>query len=745
MVLLLPAAAEVASAQAGRGRLAEPLAPIAAIAAEEVAAGRVPGAVVLVGREGEIVFRGAFGERSLVPERRPMREDTIFDLASLTKVVATTTAVMQLVDAGVLHLDDPVARYWPAFGAHGKQRITVRQLLTHHSGLRPGLAPQASWSGAAGALARVVAESPVADPDTRFLYGDLDFIVLGELVRRISGQPLDVYCTAHVFTPLGMKDTGFRPAAALRDRLAPTTRWGEVHDPTARGMGGVAGHAGLFSTADDLARFAQMLLDGGRAGDARILSAGAVEEVTSPQSPAGSGVRRGLGWDLDSPLASAWRGLLSDRTYGHTGYTGASLWIDRVTRTYVVILANRVHLPDEGDAGPLRRRIAEVVATAIAPVRAAGVETGVDVLAAERFAPLSGKRVGLITNQTGLDSAGRRTVDLLHAADGVELVRLFGPEHGFTGDREGRVGFMRDRTTGLPVISLYGEVERPADPMLDGLDALVFDVQDAGARFYTYVTTMAYAIEAAARRSIPFYVLDRPNPINAAVVQGPVLEDELRSFTGYFPLPVRHGMTVGELARLFNAEYGIGADLRVVAMRHYRRDEWYDQTGLRWVAPSPNLPSLRAATLYPAVAIVEGANVSVGRGTETPFELVGAPWIDAAALATSLSRRNISGVRFEETTFVPRAHPFAGRTCRGVHIVLEDREELDAPALGIEIARALHRLGGRAFRLDATTAMIGARWVVRAIEDDQEPSSIAARWRAALDRFLALRAKYLLY
>jgi uncharacterized protein YbbC (DUF1343 family) len=281
--------------------------------------------------------------------------------------------------------------------------------------------------------------------------------------------------------------------------------------------------------------------------------------------------------------------------------------------------------------------------------------------------------------------------------------------------------------------------------MLAGLDALVFDVQDAGVRFYTYATTMAYAMEEAARHGISFFVLDRPNPIDADVVQGPVLDPDLRSFTGYHPLPVRHGMTIGELARLFNAERRIGADLHVITMDNYRRGEWYDETGLPWIPPSPNLRSLGEAALYPAVALLEGANLSVGRGTATPFEVLGAPWVDGRRLASHLSGRPIAGVRFEATEFVPEQEPFEGRRCRGVRFVLTDREQLDAPLLGVELANALRRLHGRAFRLDDTLGSIGSRRVVRAIDEGEDPRLIARGWEEDLASFLTVRRRYLLY
>jgi uncharacterized protein YbbC (DUF1343 family) len=374
-----------------------------------------------------------------------------------------------------------------------------------------------------------------------------------------------------------------------------------------------------------------------------------------------------------------------------------------------------------------------------------GVRSGIDELSVQGFDPLSGLRVGLITNHTGLDSKGRRTLDLLSNASNLKLTALFSPEHGLNGNVDVAVPSSMELVTKLPVHSLYGDVRRPTREMLEGLDALVFDIQDAGVRFYTYITTMAYAMEAAAKKGLRFYVLDRPNPINAAVVQGPVLEAELKSFTGYHPLPVRHGMTVGELAGLFNQEANIGVRLQIVKMQHYRRGSWYDETGLPWVAPSPNLRTLRAAVLYPGVALVEGANVSVGRGTEGPFELLGAPWIDGDELAAYLNQRNIAGVSFTATRFTPSGSRFKDSECAGVRVWVSNRARLDSPALGVEIASALHRLYKGKFRLDQTIGLVGARWVVQAVKDGWDPRAIVRRWQATTDDFLKLRDKYLLY
>ena len=745
----------------------EQMAPIAELAKKEIQAGRIPGAVILIGNRGKVVFRREFGLRALKPKKVPMTTDTIFDIASLTKVIATSTAVAQLVETGKLNLEDPVAKYWPEFKVNGKEAITVRDLLTHYSGLRPSLDSKPNGSGYDTILRMAEEEKPILPSGTSFIYSDINFIILGELVSRISGETLDVYCANHIFKPLEMKDTGFKPSPLLRPRIAPTQYqhgttgiilWGEVHDPVAYSMGGVAGHAGLFSTADDLAIFAQMVLEGGSRKGVRILSPLMIRKMTTPQSPPDKLPLRGLGWNIDSSLAS-------EASYGHKGFTGTGIWIDPVSNTYVIILTNRVHPNGKGKVEPLRTKILSFVNEAIEPVSVEGVlarkplpsqyepgennnekvQTGIDVLTGEKFEPLTGLRVGLITNHSGIDSAGRRTVDLLHKAPNVKLVAIFSPEHGFSGKADRRVLSTKEPLTGLPVYSLYGAIVRPTQKMLAGLDALVFDIQDAGARFYTYITTMGYAMEACAKKGIPFYVLDRPNPITASLVQGPILDRNLRSFTGYFPLPVRHGMTVGELATLFNVEMKIGVKLHVIKMRGYERNYWYDDTGLLWLNPSPNLRTLSEAILYPGVAMVESSNVSVGRGTSTPFELLGAPWIAGEELASYLNNRRIKGIRFIPVEFTPATSPFKNQLCHGVQIAVLDRQILDSPALGVEIVSALYRLYPKDFQLGKTLGLIGSREVLQAIKNGQDPAAIAQNWLEPLEQFYKLRSKYLLY
>jgi uncharacterized protein YbbC (DUF1343 family)/CubicO group peptidase (beta-lactamase class C family) len=678
-----------------------------------------------------------------------------------------------------------VAKYLPEFGQNGKDDITVRQLLTHYSGLEPDLDLKASWVGKDTAFRMAFAETPAQAPGSGFTYSDINFIVLGALVERVSGETLEVYTARHIFTPLKMTRTRFVPPATWRAKIAPTQYdenekmlRGVVHDPTARRMGGVAGHAGLFSTADDLAKFAQALLNGGGG----ILSPLMVEKMTSPEQPPAAPVLRGFGWDIDSPFSSNRGDLLPVGSFGHTGFTGTSVWIDPTTNTYIVLLTNAVHPRGKGNAIGLRSKVATEVAAALSLTsseedalrgksitgyneaqsaarrmnsRNGTVKTGIDVLEEHGFDLLKAnddknkKKIGLVTNQTGIDDDGRRTIDVLAQAPGVSLEAIFSPEHGVTGTLDTtHVGDSTDAATGVPVYSVYGGTDaarRPAPDVMKNLDAVVFDIQDAGARFYTYETTLGYFLEAAAAAGIEIIVLDRPNPVTGSFVQGPPTDAGHDSFTNYWTVPVRHGMTMGELAKMFNAERNINAKLTVVPMEGWQRGDWFDSTGLTWVNPSPNLRSVTEAALYPGVALIEGTNVSVGRGTDTPFELVGAPWVKSRELAAYLNARGITGVRFVPLTFTPTASVYSGQECGGVNIVVTDRNGFDAPESGIELAAALHKLYATDFKIERMTELLVNQTVYDALVAGQDPRRIAQDWQDELEKFQAVRKKYLIY
>jgi uncharacterized protein YbbC (DUF1343 family)/CubicO group peptidase (beta-lactamase class C family) len=738
----------------------------------------IPGAVLLVGHDGHIVYRKAFGERSLEPVRSAMTGDTIFDLASLTKVIATNTAVMQLFEQGKIRLNDPVTKYIPEFAQNGKEDITVRDLLTHYSGLEPDLDLSHPWSGRDTAYRMAFSETPVSPPEIKFVYSDINFLVLGALVERVTGMPLEVYCQQKIFGPLGMTSTRFLPPAIWVPRIAPTEYdehgqmlHGVVHDPTVRRMGGVGGQAGLFSTADDLAKFAQALLD-----KTTILSPLTVEKMSTPQQPPNAPTLRGFGWDIDSPFSSNRGELLPVGSFGHTGFTGTSLWIDPTTRTYIVLLTNAVHPRGKGSVVSLRSKVATAVAAGLSltvPAQEAlrmktitgyneamisqhhvgdrngSVLTGIDVLESQNFGPLQGRRIGILTNQTGIDSAGRRTVDVLAHAPGVQLTAIFSPEHGVTGALDTtKIGNSRDTATGVPVYSVYGSTDdarRPPLDVLKQLDTVVIDLQDAGVRFYTYETSVGYFLEGAAKAGISIVVLDRPNPITGAFVQGPISQPGRENFTNYGPIPVRHGMTLGELAQMFNAEHNIDAKLTVIPMQGWMRGDWFDETSVEWTNPSPNLRSLTEATLYPGVALIEGTNISVGRGTGTPFEMLGAPWMDARQLAAYLNARQIPGVRFVAVTFTPASSNYANQVCHGVNIVLTNRQFLDAPELGIELASALLKLYPQQFHMEKMIEILANQAVYDALTRGEDPHRIALDWPDDLASFEKVRERYLIY
>ena len=754
-----------------------------AIVDKAVAEGNIPGAVLLIGHNGKVVHRKAFGSRSIDPVREPMTVDTIFDLASLTKCLATATSVMRLVEDGRIRLGDSVATYLPEFAQNGKKDITIRDLLTHYSGLAPDLDLKSQWAGREAAYQMAMREKPINPPGSQFVYSDINFETLGFLVEKVTGQPLNEYASANIFVPLGMRNTRFLPPQSWIPRIAPTQYdedghmlRGVVHDPTARRMGGVAGHAGLFSTADDMALFAQDFLTG-----FTVLSQSAIAKMSSPQQPPNGTVLRGLGWDIDSPFSTNRGELLPVGSFGHTGFTGTSLWIDPVTDTYIILLTNAVHPRGGKSTVSLRCKVATAVVQALdlsvseqdklrmaritgynelmpasrrIIARNGDVKAGIDVLEADGFRELHANaihpvRVGLVTNQTGIDAHGARTVDVLAHASGVRLSAIFSPEHGIAGKLDTTaIGNSEDAATGVPIYSVYGDTDakrRPSSAALEGVDEIVFDIQDIGARFYTYETTLGYFLEAAAKSGKEIVVLDRPNPICGAFVQGPVADSGRESFVSYWQTPVRHGMTMGELAKMFNVERGIGAKLSVVPMQGWIRGDWFDSTGELWVNPSPNMRSLTEAVLYPGIGMIEGSNISVGRGTDTPFELVGAPWVNAVELAKYLNAREIAGVRFIPIEFTPDSSEYGEQKCNGVQIEVTDRNLLDSPELGVELAAALQSLYPGSYKLADVDTLMAHKASLDAIAAGQDPRRVAEQWRDNLERFEVLRAKYLIY
>ncbi len=800
------------------GMNAAKLNKIEALVNADIADKKLPGAVVIVGHKGKIVYRKAFGNRSLVPTVEKMTVDTIFDVASLTKPVATATSIMILVEQGKLRLNDTIGKFITDIDDREAKKVTIQQLLTHTSGYRPDFDLGEKWTGREGMLAALKIEKLRNPPGTRFVYSDIGFIVLGEIVARLSQSNLFQFTENNLFAPLLdslspngnnlVKTSGFsRNRTEWLNRVAPTEDVcgqqnylgsvapkdcvkyqkilrGEVHDPTANRMDGLAGHAGLFSTADDLARYCQMLLNGGTLDGKRIMSAQTVAKMTSPVVVAEDGSTRGLGWDINTSFSSNRGELFPLGSFGHTGFTGTSIWMDPASETFVVFLSNRVHPDGKGDVTSLRAKVATIAASAIenppmdkwreqearynAAVAAqiprfkdaieranqlsAGIQNrtvlnGIDILEKNGFKELDGKTIGLVTNHTGRNLAGKSTIDVLFEAKNVKLVSLFAPEHGIRGELDTeKIDDTNDEKTGLPVYSLYKDgMRRPKPEQLKDLDAIVYDIQDIGARFYTYTATLKNVMEEAAKLNIPIYVLDRPNPINGVSVEGSLATEDKLSFIAAHTIPVRYGLTIGELGQMMNAERKIGAKLTVIKMDGWRRPMWFDETGQTWVNPSPNMRSLTQATLYPGIGLLETTNLSVGRGTDTPFEVIGAPWLDGQKLSKYLNERGLPGVRFVPIRYKPEASVFKDEELGGVNFIITNRGNFNSVRTGIEIAAAIRKLYPTEWQVDRYLRLLVNQDILDRLKRGETPEAIERSWSADLAEFQKRRALYLLY
>ena len=714
--------------------------------------GKLPGGVIWFQHQGKRYHR-AYGQRSVAPRDEVMTEDTIFDAASLTKVIATTPSIMKLVEKNQMDLDAPVAKYLPAFAAKQKENVTIRHLMTHTSGLRPGLSLREPWKGIPEAIRRACDESLISPPGTQFKYSDINFILLGEIVSRVSGKPLHQFASEEIFQPLKMGHTRFLPPDEWIEKIAPTTKLkdsylrGVVHDPTSRRMGGVAGHAGLFTCAADLARFAQMMLGQGMLEGVRLFRPETISLMTRIQSPKGLSEKRGLGWDIDSPYSSPRGYHFPIGSYGHTGWTGTSIWIVPQTDTFLLFLSNRNHPTEDGSVVALRRTLATIAANSVSESFSdAGqlVLNGIDVLKEQGFRRLRGLKTGLITNHTGHDRFRTSTIDLLHTSKNVQLEKLFSPEHGIRGKLDGKIEDGVDTQTGLKILSLYGEHRQPQASDLDGLDALVFDIQDIGCRFYTYISTMGLAMEAASKAGLKFIVLDRANPINGIDVEGPVLQGET-DFVGFHSIPVRHGMTVGELALMFMHEKGLDLDLEIIPVSGWKRQAYFDSTGQPWTSPSPNMRNLKEAILYPGIGILEFTPLSVGRGTDTPFEVVGAPFIRDLEFAEALNALGIEGVAFTPIQFTPSASVFKNEICQGVYISVRDRSLVHPVEIGVQIARTLHALYPESWDTKNLNRLLRDEPTQSHILSGSELDVIESGWNKNLNLFIERRSAFLLY
>ncbi len=801
------------------GMNAETLEKIEGIVSGPITDGDFPGCVIAIGRGSKVVYLRAFGNRSLKPNPTPMSTDAIFDLASLTKPIATSSAIMRLVDQGKLELYQTIASIVPAFAENGKGEITIADCLLHQSGLVADNAISDYADGVEEAWRRIYAMKMVAPLRSEMIYSDMNFIMLAEIVRILSGKSHEQFVQDEVFGLLGMRETGYLPAQRftheqLAARVAPTQphvrsddqdmneSWGlgGVHDPRAYALGGVAGHAGLFSTASDLCIFGQMMLGRGTLwqdarrtygqknrtdADVQVVSESTWDLWTKPRLSGGLDDLRAYGWDVRSGFSGNRGRSLSSRSFGHGGFTGTGMWIDPTNDLYVIFLANRVHPSGEGACNSLIREVGSVAADAIdwstppaprvtlapwtqvefvdTPMQEAtktiksaestektSVLTGVDVLRRDDFQSLAGMKIGLITNPTGVARDGVSDITLLHESTNVHLEKLFSPEHGLYALKDEKVTDETDPATGLHVYSLYGETRRPTAEMLDGIDTLVFDIQDIGTRFYTYMSTMGEAMLAAAEHGKRFVVLDRPNPIDGVRVEGPITDAGRESFIAWDAIPLRHGMTMGELAQFFKRSRKLDTlDLEVVRCEGWKRSVRFDQTDLPWVSPSPNMRNLTEELLYPGMGLLETTNVSVGRGTATPFEWFGAPWLDLDAsekLVESLDALKLPGIFFATCRFTPDASVHKNVECCGVQLTLTDPDAFDSVRTGIEIACQLQKLfGDRWNGAKGFDRLLVHQATLDGVLSGQSYETLSSAWQLTLDAFMTQRAECLLY
>ncbi|MFK7998508.1 MAG: exo-beta-N-acetylmuramidase NamZ domain-containing protein [Polyangiales bacterium] len=687
---------------------------IDAAVAGALAADSLPGAVVLIGDSQGTHFARAYGQRSVEPTRSRMSLDTVFDLASLTKVF-TALGVLRLVAAGRLTLEEDLGRHIPALAG-----VSAEDLLLHRAGFPAVDALGDYVTDRDTNIERILATERT--PPGAFRYSDLGYIALGEVIERMSGKPLDEAIRELVCEPLGLQarfrpefderiaPTEYAPRRAAEGEEPPMIR-GVVHDPRAYRLGGVAGHAGLFASASDVAKVARMLLGGVDGFLPEALRRRMLTPVRMGEA------ERTLGLDA------------YDGGVAHRGFTGTFLHVHEGHGRFAVVLTHAVHPRAQGNAAPLRDAIRALANEVQVLAEPAELAFGIDVLRAESFRRLAGKRVGLFTHDAAVARDGQTTRRLLQ--DAVDLRLLFAPEHGLGANREGVIA--DERADGVVIQSLFGANRDPRPEAFERFDVLIVDIQDVGARFYTYFASMHRLLRAAALAGTPVLILDRPNPLGGVRVEGPLVEPSHETFINHHPLPILHGLSAGEMARLLVAEEELDVDLEVVTIQGWSGETWRD-LNLRWVPASPNLRTLDAVELYPAVALVEGANVSVGRGTDTPFQLVGAPYVDAERLLAAVVA---AGGRGEVASFEPSARPFRGRPCHGVRLS-PDGSSL---ALGFAILGSLAT--HRQFQGARTAGLLASDTVQR--EALRGQAGLVESFRPAELAFEARRVPHLLY
>jgi uncharacterized protein YbbC (DUF1343 family)/CubicO group peptidase (beta-lactamase class C family) len=666
--------------------------------------GEMSGASLLVGRGPDILYQRVYGHSDITTQE-PLSHEHLFDAASLTKPLVTAMSILLLAQDGLIDLDAPLTKY---LALPWKVSPTVSQLLSHHGGLRPVV----SEEGLPDSLMDVELAHP---PGEQFVYSDVGYMLLGRLVEKQSGMPLDEFYQSRVLEPLDLKTATFHPDPAL---CVPTfdVEPGTVHDPRARRLQGVAGHAGLFANARGIH---QQLV-----GTSRLLTP---EWRSLLFRPCQGG--RTLGLDQETRLSSARGERFSPLTSaGHTGFTGTSFWWDEPTGIHVVLMTSRLHPDNEGNVIPLRKAIATRVGDHLLGTM---VQTGLDRIVDSEFEQLEGKRVGFVVNQTSRDRFGRHLTELLPVDPDFELVSLFTPEHGLLGVRDEKIEHGFHQGLKVPIFSLYGETREPKEEWFRDIDVLVFDLQDVGVRYYTYISTLQACLEVAERTSTQVIVLDRPNPLGGVVVDGQLAREF--SFIACDALPTVHGMTIGEVGLYLNRK--IGADLQVFKMVGWRRDMLWRDTGLALFSPSPNLAELEAIELYPVLGQLEWCDLSVGRGTRSPFRVIGAPYIkDPTSLAKDLNSSLGPELRFQPRYFVPTSSKYEGQLCGGLEVSLQG--VLERPAeCGVALAGALQAHYPQHFKMSDMRRHFG----VESIRESDLKSSDNDLWRNTRDRYLLYR------
>lgn len=706
-----------------------------------------PGAVGYVGNAKQTLFDEAYGFRQISPVKLPAEESTLYDLASCTKVIATTTALHLLREAGEIKLTDPVSKYIqrPGFGD-----FTIYHCLTHTTGM-PWGAPMYKTVHTMDEMLDAIAALPRhSAPGQRWEYSDPGFIILGRIVEIVSRQTLDVFCHDRIFQPIGLQNTFYNPPAAVRPLCAATENcaWrhrvicGEVHDENCFAVGGVTGHAGLFSNVEDLATFSRALLAG------KILKAETLEEITRlDTTPVYPG--QGLGWQVD-PWESATRGHLPARAaFGHSGWTGTSIWIDRETTTFAILLGNSCHTSRANRRnGEFRQTFHRAVDKRFYP-DSTNTHSGLDRLLRDDFDAVRGKRIALLTNTAAVDELGRSILDVLALGRGIQLRRLFSPEHGLTISAEAGAK-VTGQNSAIPVTSLYGERKEPTTYELREVDLFVIDLQEIGARYYTYKATMLACLRACAAVRKPVLVLDRHNPLGGLVLEGAVATTT-SSLVSCAPIPARYGMTLGELAIFFKDRVLRTSQLPLEILR---LDGWKPQLlhsacALPWVPPSPNIPTPETALAYAGTCLFEGTNLNEGRGTDAPFLQFGAPWLDSVAVLRELTSVEHSGCELTAVSYTPRSIPgksaqprFEGTVCNGIRLHIGRPSLLRPFTTTLALIQAVRRVHPGKFQWESIFDLLaGGPELRRDLEAGKSAIQIAQEAEPGLVSFDRIRPK----